>query len=81
MNPNSAPYTNGVAVGRYMKKLIVLALPCVWSRGKELLEIRAVRANLSNAWPFAVVGFALTLTLVWIGTLGYGLFKLVELAL
>jgi hypothetical protein len=38
-------------------------------------------ANISNAWPFAVVGFALTLTLVWVGTLGYGLLKLVELAL
>jgi hypothetical protein len=41
-------------------------------------QIRALRANISNAWPFAVVGVGLTLTLVWIGTLGYGLLKLVE---
>jgi hypothetical protein len=31
--------------------------------------------------PEAVIAFGLTLTLVWAGTLGYVLFKLVELAL
>jgi hypothetical protein len=64
-----------------MRKLIVLAGPFVPTRGKQLLEMRVVIANISNAWPFVVVGLALTLTLVWIGTLGYGLLKLVQFAL
>jgi hypothetical protein len=42
---------------------------------------RCPTASTRTARPLAVVGFALTLTLVWVGTLGYGLLKLVELAL
>ena len=38
-------------------------------------------ADISNAWPVAILGFGLTLTLAWVGALGYALFKLAELAL
>jgi hypothetical protein len=32
-------------------------------------------APLHEIWPLAVVGFALTINLVWIAALGYGFYR------
>jgi len=46
-----------------------------------LLAMKAIKAGISNAWPFAVLGFAFALNLVWIGLLACALFTLAQLAL
>jgi hypothetical protein len=35
----------------------------------------------NSIWPIAVITFGLSLTAAWIGLLGYGLIKLIELAI
>ena len=37
--------------------------------------------NIRRAWPAAVIGFGLSVTAIWVGLLGYGLFKLVDLVI
>jgi hypothetical protein len=37
--------------------------------------------NIRRVWPVAVIGFGLSVTAIWVGLLGYGLFKLVDLVI
>ena len=37
--------------------------------------------NIRRVWPVAVIGFEISVTAIWVGLLGYGLFKLVDLVI
>ena len=54
---------------------------CPATGARRLLAMKAIKAGISNAWPFAVLGFAFALNLVWIGLLACALFTLAQLAL
>ena len=34
--------------------------------------------NIRRVWPAAVIGFGLSVTVIWVGLLGYGLFRLID---
>ena len=44
----------------------------------QLLPLQTVRNRI---WPVVIVAFGLTLTATWMGLLGYGVVKLIGLAL
>ena len=44
-------------------------------------RVSGVPTNRRAIWPTAVIAFGLGLTVAWMGLLGYGLVKLIELAL
>jgi hypothetical protein len=37
--------------------------------------------NIRRVWPVAVIGFGFSVAAIWVGLLGYGLFKLVDLVI
>ena len=46
-----------------------------------MVELQVQRPVRRPIWPVLTVAFGLSLTAAWIGLLGYGLVKLIELAL
>ena len=42
---------------------------------------RAATPVIHRVWPVAVIGFGLALTAAWICLLGYGLVKIIEMAI
>jgi hypothetical protein len=44
-------------------------------------ELRSKLRIHRSIWPTVIITFGLSLTAAWIGVLGYGVFKLIELAI
>ena len=44
-------------------------------------ESKSEPTVLHRIWPIVVIAFGLSLTAVWVGLLGYGLYKLIDLAI
>jgi len=46
-----------------------------------MAELQVEKAVRHSIWPVAAIAFGLSLTAAWIGLLGYGLVKLIGLAI
>ena len=48
---------------------------------ERMSELQSKLRIDSSMWPTIVIAFGLSLTAAWIGLLGYGVFRLIELAI
>jgi hypothetical protein len=63
-------------------KLLSGHVLCGWPTSRECMsELRSKLRIYRPIWPTIVITFGLTLTAAWIGLLGYGVFRLIELAI
>ena len=46
-----------------------------------MAELQVEKSVGHSIWPTAVIAFGLSVTAAWVGLLGYGLVKLLELAI
>jgi len=53
----------------------------VKKNGECMAESQSEPTVRHPIWPVVVIAFGLSLTAVWVGLLGYGLYKLIDLAI